>query len=150
MNTLSRATTARFYPDSDTYYRLRRHWSELMRSPRCQELSAAHHLLYLALLGKDWRKAFTPITNPRKLANGAFYGWPLFFALWQLKMPVFEAELLAPFDGLVTPAMLADLRPLLPPQPDPYKLRPADFAPGRFPFEAYQTPEVALATNFTN
>ena len=46
-----------------------------MNSDRKRDLAAEHHLLYLALLGKDWRAGFTPITNQRKLDNGAFHGW---------------------------------------------------------------------------
>lgn len=147
MNTLSRAMTAQLYPNSDSYTLLRRQWSALLRSPRRCELTAAHHLLYLALLGKDWRKAFTPISNPRKLANGAFQGWVLFRALLAIQMPSAEAELLAPFEGLVTAEMLAGIRRLLPVKLNPYQLRPVDFGSGSFPFEAYQTTEGVLATN---
>ncbi len=64
MNTLSRAMTARFFPTVNDYDALRRHWSALVNSPRKHELKAEHHLLYLVLCGKDWRAAFTPITNP--------------------------------------------------------------------------------------
>jgi hypothetical protein len=73
MNTLSRAITARFFPQPDSYNALRKKWSDLINSERRHELTSAHHLLYLALIGKDWRKAFTTISNQRKLDNGAFW-----------------------------------------------------------------------------
>ncbi len=139
MNTLPRAMTAQILIDLESYHNLREHWSALMRSPRKHELTAAHHLLYLALLGKDWRKGFTCIANQRKLANGAFYDWALFRALAVLHMPSFEAQLLAPFEGLVTPAMLEQIRRLIPFQ-NKYNYRPEQFSTASFPFEAYRLP----------
>ncbi len=139
MNTLPRAMTAQVLPDLNTYQNLRQHWSMLMRSPRKHELTAAHHLLYLALRGKDWRKGFTCVTNQRKLDNGAFYDWGLFRALAVLHLSAEEAQLLAPFEGLVTPAMLEQIRRLIPFQ-NKYSYRPAQFTAGNFPFEAYGLP----------
>lgn len=136
MNTLSRAATAHVLSDSSRYDALRQHWSTLVNSERRSELTPAHHLLYLALLGKDWRKAFTPVTNPRKLANGAFWGWSLFRAFMQLHSPLHDEQLLAPFGGLVTAEMLGALRACLP-HPKPWDYRPESFAPGSFPFDAY-------------
>ena len=139
MNTLPRAITAQVLTDLTTYQSLRQRWSELMRSPRKLDLSGAHHLLYLALLGKDWRRGFARITNRRKLDNGAFYGWGLFRAMVGLHRASCEAELLAPFDGLVTPAMLQHIRQLVPAQ-NKYSYRPDQFSVGSFPFEAYTLP----------
>ena len=139
MNTLSRATTAQWFTDTTAYDALRAHWRALLCSDRKHELDGAHHLLYLALLGKDWRKGFTPPSNPRKLANGALAGWALFRALRTLHSEVAEPALLAPFEGLVTPQMLQQLRQLLP-LPNPLVSRPEEFAGGRFPFEAYKSP----------
>lgn len=136
MNTLSRAITARFFPHPDSYNALRQHWSDLINSERRHELSAAHHLLYLALMGKDWRKAFTPLTNQRKLDNGAFWSWGMFRALQIAQLKVCEEGLLAPFDGLITPQMLNELRDLLP-NANAYAYKPSDFAGGAFPFESY-------------
>lgn len=141
MNTLSRAITARFFPQPDSYNAFRKHWSDLINSARRHELSAAHHLLYLALTGKDWRKAFTPPTNRRKLENGAFWGWVMFRALQSIQRKSAEEQLLAPFDGQVTPQMLGELRNLLP-RANAYAYQPADFAPGSFPFEAYSEKNV--------
>jgi hypothetical protein len=139
MNTLSRAITAQIFTDTETYNALRQQWRALLNSDRRHELSAAHHLLYLALLGKDWRKGFTPLTNQRKLANGAFYQWGLFRAMALFHSEQHEAWLLAPFDGLVTPEMLRAIRKLVP-KVSPYIYSLAEFAPGQFPFEAYEVP----------
>jgi hypothetical protein len=111
-----------------------------MTSDRRHTLAAEHHLLYLALIGRDWCKAFTPTSNPRKLANGAFTGWPLFRALSVLHSPSHAPFLLAPFDGYVTSAMLAQLRPFLP-RLSPYRSQAADFRPGAWAHDAYCQPE---------
>ena len=138
MNTLSRAATARFFPHYSDYSTLQRHWGVLMNSPRKHCLTAAHHALYLALCGKDWRKGFTALSNTRKLENGAFHDWELFRALRVLHLDWFEAEALAPFDGLVTPDMLRAVRAYLP-AVNSYSFKPDDFSAGQFPFQAYDT-----------
>ncbi len=140
MNTLSRAITARFFPNVESYEALRRQWSAVVQSERSErkhELTAAHHLLYLVLRGKDWRKAFTPLTNRRKLDNGAFVAWGLFRALGTLQFGRDVESLLAPFGGLVTPEMLAQVRAVLPQEVNAYHYRPEAFALGAFPFDAY-------------
>ena len=145
MNTLSRAMTAQFYPyltGNDAlrlHYALKKHWSALMNSERKHELTASHHLLYLALLGKDWRKAFTPVTNPKKLANGAFLGWALFRAFMQLHSQFYEEQLISTFQGIVTTEMLRAVRSHLP-APKSWVYKPEDFAPGSFPLDAYISP----------
>ena len=148
MNTLSRAITARFSPNSDSYNALRTHWSGLINSEPRHELTAAHHLLYLALSGKDWRKAFTPPTNQRKLDNGAFRGWGMFRALATIQLKCCEAEILAPFEGLITSLMLGELRGLLP-AGNPYTHQPVDFANGAFPFDAYSEKNTASSMSQT-
>jgi len=145
MNTLSRKITARFFPNQDAYNALQRHWSGLMNSERRDELSAAQHLLYLALTGKDWRRGFTPPANARKLANGAFSGWMLFRALELLHNQHREAELLEPFEGLITTQMLKDLRGFLPIRCSANAFRIDQFPKNTFPFEAYRD-EVAEKT----
>jgi hypothetical protein len=137
MNTLSRAITVRFFPNQDSYNALRKQWSALINSTSKSDLSAAHHLLYLALLGKDWRKAFTPPTNQLKLDNGAFFGWMMFRALQTLHNPFVEKELLAPFDGQITLQMLQGIRSVLP-LLHAYKFQPQQFSNGAFPFEAFK------------
>jgi hypothetical protein len=144
MNTLPRAITAQLFPNTESYVALKRHWSALVNSSRRHELTAAHHLLYAALMGKDWRKGFTPITNRRKLENGAYAGWKLFRAI-QLLNPVYEPWLLRPFDGYVTAPMFERIREMIS-RASPYAYRPEDFAAGRFPFDAYRVPEALLTT----
>jgi len=140
MNTLSRAITAQFFPNADSYNALRKLWSDLTNSEREHELTATHHLLYLALMGKDWRKAFTPPTNQRKLDNGAFLGWRMFRALQTIHLKFREDELLAPFEGSITSQMIASLRDLLP-AGNPYSYRAEQFVCGTFPFNAYSEKE---------
>jgi hypothetical protein len=135
MNTLPQAITAQLLGNPSHFDTLRRHWSALMRSPRKHDLKAAHHLVYLALIGKDWRRGFAPMTSRRKLDNGAFSGWMLFKALAALHTTAFEDFLLAPFDGLVTAQMLQQLRQLIPFR-GPSKYQPDQFTAG-FPFDAY-------------
>lgn len=135
MNTLPRAVTAHILGSPSHFPMLRSHWSALMRSPRKHELAAVHHLVYLALIGKDWRRGFAPITNRRKLENGNFYCWKLFKAIQALHTSSLQDELLAPFNGLVTPRMIQQVRAMIPyNHPSTYK--PEQFAAG-FPFEAY-------------
>jgi hypothetical protein len=136
MNTLPRAITAQIFSNTESYAALRRHWSVLMRSEHKRELAP--------LIGKDWRRSFTPITNRRKLENGAFVGWPLFQALMVLRSPCYEAWLLAPFAGLVTPTILQTVRGLVA-RRSAYACRSEDFTTGAFPFDAYDVPEAQLA-----
>ncbi len=136
MNTLPRAVVAQILNDSQAYLALRQQWRDFMNSERRHELKAEHHLLYLALCGKDWRRGFTPATNQQKLDNGAYNGWKMFRALAWLHSPFHEALLLAPFDGVITAEMLQNLRPLLP-KISAHQFKPADFTPGSYPFAAY-------------
>ena len=139
MNTLSRIHTAHLFADSTEYLALRCHWSTLVNSKRCHDLTATHHLLYLALTGRDWRRAFTLPTNQNQLANGSFVGWGLFRAIRQLHSQVFETQLLRPFEGHVTADLLQQIRSLIPLSLT-YDYKLADFAPRQFPFSAYTLP----------
>jgi len=136
MNTLPRAVVAQILDDPQTYTSLRQHWRGLMNSDRRHELTAVHHLLYLTLCGKDWRKAFTPVSNQRKLDNGAFAGWEMFRALALLHSPLYEPLLLAPFDNVVSTEVLLRLRPFLP-KVVAHQFQPTDFTNGAYPFDAY-------------
>ncbi len=139
MNTLPRAITAQWFATTESYWSLRRHWHGLLQSERRHELNAAHHLLYLALLGRDWRREFTPPSNAAKLANGAFVSWSFFGALDSIHYGFQQPESLAPFDGRVTPAMVAALRPFVP-RLSYFERQPEQFQPGQWPFEAYILP----------
>jgi hypothetical protein len=144
MNTLSRTITSRFFTDPQDYTALRKQWSALINSDRKRDLTATHHLLYLAACGKDWRKAFTLATNRRKLENGAYSGWALWRALGQIHWSRDTAELLAPFAGTIAPEMFQQIRVLLP-NPNPYAYQPEQFADRQWPFDAYLVPESATA-----
>lgn len=114
MNTLSRVITAHLFTSPDEYAALKAHWSLLVNSERKHDLGPEHHLLYLMLMGKDWRHAFAPITNRRKLDNGGFEAWGLKQAYSQVTSRYRQSHVLAPFDELVTPDMLATLQGYLP------------------------------------
>jgi len=146
MNTLSRAITAQIFPNAKSYITLQNHWRVLVNSSRKHELEAAHYLLYQALRGKDWRKAFSPISNQHKLDNGAFESWGLIQAFNTLHSRVAEDALLAPFDGLVTAEMLQLVRTLVPNQ-NFNALSKQRFSLQNFPFEAYQIPESWLVSD---
>src|SRR5262249_44091407 len=77
-------------------------------------LTAAHHLLYAALRGKDWRRGFCPVTNPKKLANGARFDRSVREAIFDLHSEWVEDRLLAPFGGWATAAMLRRVREWIP------------------------------------
>lgn len=144
MNTLSRTITSRFFIDSQGYIALRKQWSALFNSERKHELTATHHLLYLAACGKDWRKAFTLASNRRKLENGAYAGWALWRALGQIHWSRDATELLTPFAGTITPEMFQQIRALLP-NPNAYAYRSEQFADRQWPFNAYQVSEAIAA-----
>lgn len=144
MNTLSKTVTGQFFSSATEFHTLETHWRSLINSASKSQLTAAHYLLYQALRGKDWRKAFTPITNQRKLANGAFCGWGLWAALDAIHYQPTEV-LLAPFGDKVTPAMLQAVRQLLPYSRKLFSYGPEGFAKGDFPCAAYLLPEATLA-----
>jgi hypothetical protein len=139
MNTLSKKMTARFFARPEAFQHLRAHWRAIVNSSRRDELRAEHYLLYLALRGKDWRKGFVPITNPRKLANGGYDTWRMRCALAKIHRAAALGEtaspLLKPFDTVVTLEMLQALRAVLPPCPR-HPLTGKDFVAG-YPFDAY-------------
>ena len=90
-----KAITAKLYASSESYFAIRQQWRALMNSARKHELSPAHHLLYLALLGKDWRLGYTLPTNRKKLANGALTGWILFRVISAIHAGTNDEQLLA-------------------------------------------------------
>jgi hypothetical protein len=139
MNTLSKAVTGTVL-GATNYESLRRHWATLVRG-NPPELGSEHYLLYLALLGRDWRWAFAPITNRTTLANGGYFNWRFWPAIRALHSRQAEEWLLAPFAGLVSVAHLDALRPLLPNPKHSYRNEDIlVFQPGRWPFDAYREP----------
>lgn len=123
MNTLSKHIMRHFFCDEEDYQRLQARMSALIHEDRRRAavvrkarkhdsgidlatvdrptLTAAHHLLYLILRGKDWRKAFAPVTRPSMLANGAGRWRAATIAIKQLHSEWHEAALLAPFAELL-------------------------------------------------
>ena len=72
MNTLSRALTARIFPNSETYQALRNHWSDLINSERKHELTAAHQ--YSLFYEPDQHLGFTAAcTQPVAAAHRRFF-----------------------------------------------------------------------------
>ena len=71
MNTLSKEfTLGTFYSeDPEVYKKLRAQWSKMVNSDTKDQLTMAHHMLYLILIGKNWKKAVTLPTNKNKVAN---------------------------------------------------------------------------------
>jgi len=68
INTLGRDITSTFFASPTGYDDLEKMWSERMAAKTPTDSSL--FLLYAILRGKDYRKAFSPVTNPIKLANG--------------------------------------------------------------------------------
>jgi hypothetical protein len=71
MNTLSKQFTLGMFFDEDPekYLALRKQWSKMMNSDARKELTMSHHILYLILIGKNWKKAVTLPTNKNKIEN---------------------------------------------------------------------------------
>lgn len=115
MKTLGKKVTAFVFGSEEGYKQLKQHWSTLMQSERKHELGPEHHVLYLALLGKDFTKGFTPVTNPKKLDNG-MRQHPLLSldkSLYTLQTRHAIKELIAPFGGIVSVEMVQRLQPLV-------------------------------------
>lgn len=122
MKTLSKKVTSYVFGSDDGFKRLQEHWSSLMNSDRKAECGPEHHALYLALLGKDYTKGFSPVTNERKLIDGGMKVHPMFSLDKVLQMIQSEYQvriLTMPFvieetgEGLVNHKMIERLRPLI-------------------------------------
>jgi hypothetical protein len=114
MNTLNRTITSTFFKSEEDYNKLMAHWSQLMQNNEARKcLRAEHHILYLVLRGKDWRKGFTLATNPIKLANGMAPDLGVKNALYAFHCG-YITDLLAPFGDLVDKEMLEKARALVP------------------------------------
>jgi hypothetical protein len=73
MNTLNKTITSSFFCHENGYDLLISVWSKAVNDPEVKKtLTSSHHLAYAVLRGKDFRKAFTPITDANKLANGSW------------------------------------------------------------------------------
>lgn len=120
MNTLNKGRTCLILGEPTVFAALERQWKIVTNGPQHKALRAEHYLLYAALRGKDWRRGFAPITNPRKLENGAFYDWGAYHALRRIRFDEVEA-LLAPFNGVVDAAVVERLRAFLPKFPQSFE-----------------------------
>jgi hypothetical protein len=101
-------------PESFPYHLIRARWVAIVQSDGRHELTAAHFLLYMALMHRDWRKAFSPIRRPSKLANGFKPYYSADRALWWVHSAYWKPKWLDLFDGILTPEMLAEVLARLP------------------------------------
>lgn len=104
MNTLSKSITSNFFQSAEDYGKLKVKWSELMNSEAKHTLGPEFHLLYLVLMGKDWRKAFWFPTNQNKLNNG--YKPMIYTAIERLYN---HWKILPVFDGIITKDALEEV-----------------------------------------
>ena len=136
MNRLPEEIADSFFENRAKFFEMKQNWSKRFASlPIYTQNAPEHFLLYLALQGKDWRKAFTPV-GERKLSKGRQF--QLDHALWQIhlyhegsvnygrmierlspemieNLRVFQdAHLLKPFKNAVTREGLAKVRRVLP------------------------------------
>lgn len=112
MNTLSKKYTSKFFKSQEEYDNLKKYWSTLVNSEEKDNLTATHHLVYLVLMGKDWRKAFIPSSKAIRWENG--YKPGIDQAIIRLNYAVnssfYESNITKPFGGLVTHEMLVEVR----------------------------------------
>jgi hypothetical protein len=66
--------TRKFFKDDDGYLKMRKKWKELL--DKKEKLQFKDHIRYLMVLGKDYRKAISPITNKNKIDKPNYiYNW---------------------------------------------------------------------------
>ena len=71
MNTLGKQITRQFFHNESGFDLLQNDWQRNWQDKSLIEhLQPVHFFLYQAFRGKDWRKAFTAVTNERKIENG--------------------------------------------------------------------------------
>jgi len=122
LNTLSKSVTATLWlkDGAPSFDAIRAAWRAAVHDPVTRPgLTAVHHLLYAALLGKDWRGGFGDVTNSRKIENGALWNTGYVRSLASIRFAAYEgdaaaAALLAPFQGVVTVEMLRSVAETLP------------------------------------
>lgn len=69
MNTLNKTITSSFFASPEGYAALKARWSQIVNSNQKHDLTAAHHLIYAILRGKNWQKGFT---SPRQDPNWSY------------------------------------------------------------------------------
>lgn len=114
---LPRKLRMALFQGKEHYEQFRQRWRWLTNSHDAPKLGPEHYLIAAAFRGRDWREGFTPMTNKVKVGNGQWGAWGARRALGVLAAPATRASkqnLLASFDGLLTPEMLDQLMKLLP------------------------------------
>ena len=110
MDTLSKEFTLGtfFEEDPENYVKLRKQWSKMMNSDTKKELTMAHHILYLILIGKNWKKAVTLPTNKNKVEN---HYKPHIDEVREYGLGEYRADRILPvFEGTVTKKMYKNAR----------------------------------------
>ena len=105
MNTLSKQfTLGTFYnEDPEVYTKLRKQWSKMVNSDYNVTLTMAHHMLYLILIGKNWKKGVTLPTNKNKVAN--HYKPHIDEVKERWNGTFIKQNIISAFDGIVTSEM---------------------------------------------
>jgi hypothetical protein len=157
MNTLPKAVTTLFFNTSEDYQNVRAAYRAHTAKRRAQKtldrheeyyndfndkVAAGQNLLYLILMGKDWRKAYTAPTNANKVANHAKSNWGFHQAYRALTNSHYQAAILEPFKDFVKPGTIGIVEKIIGCQMKWYDL-PAitDLASQ---YEAYNDEPVAL------
>lgn len=119
MKTLGKSITSQFFNDPETgFHQAKALWKSALDSKT--DLTAADHLAYAILRGKDYRKGFGPITNKNKLANGAT--WAFRAALIRVGRPLKSGV----FKDIVTPDAYEIIKGLMGKMPGAYSDNPFD------------------------
>lgn len=120
MKTLGKKITQRFFLVEDGFSLMRKRWSELVNTGH--KPSSTELLLYMILRGRDYRKAFSPVTNETKLFNGQNPNQGLNSAMGRLRhKKTLEEMVKTLFDGIVSPEVVTDtVRFLTPSKDEPY------------------------------
>ncbi len=72
-------------------------------------LNSSHFILYALLRNRQWLEGWTA-PNPKSLGKVDQHYWKKIYAFTNIKSGYNETELLAPFDGTITTAMLKTIR----------------------------------------
>lgn len=126
MNTLSKQITAALTGGEEGYNTVVRDWKRVVAEGKIK-LRPEHYLLYAILRGKDYRKAFTPVTNKTKLENGCREQQGLFIARQHIHLSAPKSNpynelslgimrLLEPFESLGADSLRV-ISSILPPMP---------------------------------
>lgn len=126
-NKLNSKITRAMYGSQTSYSAIQMAWSSYVQPTRDPEtgitkqphIDPEHIIIYMAAIGRDWRKAFTPPTNTLALENGAFCNWRLWWALYAIHASstdknIPDNHLLEPFNGTISVDLLNKIRSIIP------------------------------------